>query len=129
MINSATALKLLKTHSACQTIENKDLQAIGYGIYASDLKVWLAQKGFRVDTVRSTYVRWTETWTMTGDVVPIKVNGNPIAFWFGEVPRNVATLVAQMGDEKNLQSIYETSSGMLSPNVCKHLGIIPGGFY
>lgn len=129
MINSATALKLIKTAPICTIIEDRDHLAVGWGIYANDLRMWMAQKGFRVDTTRSTYVRWTETWMMTGELIPIRVGNSTIAYWFAEVTRNIATQVTVHGDKENLQSIYSLATGLVSQTTMETLGINWGGFF
>lgn len=130
MINSATALKLLKKEPCCQAIREIDKGAIGYGILVSDLKVWLARRGFRIDTARSTYIRWTENWVYCGDMIPIKNHtGTVFGYWFNEVPRNLAIMTAQIGDPENLQCIYALNSGTADPTICEKLGISLGGVY
>lgn len=128
MINSATALKLLKRENICQPIRETDKGAIGYGILVADLKRWLARRGFRVDTARSTFVRWTETWTYCGDIIPIKNNvGAVFGYWFNEVPTNLAVMTAAIGDPENLQCIYALNLGIADPKICESLGISLGG--
>lgn len=129
MINSATALKLIKRADFCQPIREIDKGAIGYGVLVADLKRWLAKRGFRVDTARSTFVRWTETWTYCGDLIPIKNRaGTVFGYWFSEIPTNLAVMTAAIGDPENLQCIYELNLGVADPKTCEMLGIQMGGF-
>ena len=129
MINSATALRQLKSSAICTMIADEEHGVVGYGIYTADLKLWMAQKGFRIDTNRSTFVRWTETWTMTGQMIPIQKGANAIAYWFAEVPKNIAIGVAQYGDQENVQTIYALDSGLASKKILKSIGISWGGLF
>lgn len=113
-INSATALRLIKSSDAAQVIEEPRTKLLGYGFDYDDYKKWMMKRGFRTDTPKCVAKRWIETWIACGEIVKI----NTFVYFFVEIDGNIMRQIRTHtnADFTSVYCDYE-SHGMMSYNI------------